>query len=514
MSQSKTHTQSAAQAGSPGEAAGVGSAVGGVRSSDDLSWLDLWALNPEKRAYLKSASRDAACSYASSRREGAGDGPQGITTPEKLRHLQATLYRKAKAEPDHRFWSLYGELKRRDLLEHALRLVVRNGGAPGVDGESLAHITATPARQAGWLDALQKEINDHAYRPAPVRRVYIPKSNGGQRPLGIPTVKDRVVQMAALLVGGPIFEADFHPRSYGFRPGRNAHQALDEIVNALHSGRLEVVDADLSKYFDTIPHDRLMKLVARRTSDGGLLHLIRQWLDAPVVEKNGKVLPNQQGVPQGGVISPMLANLYLNALDWAVNDPAERGQPVLVRYTDDFVILCATGQGEALRQRLTRWLRARGLKLNEEKTRLVDSRQGFDFLGFKLRWQRSRVKGTWYAQVEPSRRSQQRLRETVRAKLNHWTLGQRIPEVMTGLNRLLQGWSGYFHYRHSSRVMGKLNWHVRRRLRRLVMAQAWSDQGPLERLPGWVATGTLWPVVAPNSCGLEIFVRNRAECLR
>jgi RNA-directed DNA polymerase len=481
MSQDKTPTQPAAQAGSTGEAAGVGPAVGGVRSSDELNWLDLWALNPETRAYLSTARRDAACSHASSRREGAGDGPHGITTPEKLRHLQDTLYRKAKAEPDYRFWSLYGELTRRDLLEHALRLVVRNGGAPGVDRESLAHITATPETQARWLDALQQEVQTKTYRPAPVRRVYIPKSNGGQRPLGIPTVKDRVVQMAALLVLGPIYEADFHPRSYGFRPGCNAHQALDEIVNALRRGRLEVVDADLSKYFDTIPHDRLMKLVAGRTSDGSLLHLVRQWLDAPVMEESGNVLPNRQGVPQGGVISPLLANLYLNALDWAVNDPAERGQPVLVRYADDFVILCATGQGDALRQRLARWLSARGLKLNEEKTRLVDSRKGFDFLGFSLRWQPSQVNGKWYVHVAASPRSQQRLRVAVRAKLNHWTLGQRIPEVIAGMNRLLRGWSGYFHYRHSSRVMGKLNWQVRDRVKRWLWRKhgkkraLWSD---------------------------------------
>lgn len=490
MSQGKEPAQPAAQAGLSGEAAGVGSAVGGVRSSDDLNWLDLWALSPEMRAYLKTARRDAACSQASSRREGAGDGPQGITTPAKLRHLQETLYRKAKAKPEYRFWSLYGELKRRDLLEHALRLVVRNGGAPGVDSESLAHITATSESQARWLDALQEEIQNQTYRPAPVRRVYIPKSNGGQRPLGIPTVKDRVVQMAALLVVGPIFEADFHPRSYGFRPERNAHQALDEIVNAIRSGRLEVVDADLSKYFDTIPHDRLMKLVAQRTSDGSLLHLIRQWLDAPVVEENGNRLPNRQGVPQGGVISPLLANLYLNALDWAVNDPAERGQPVLVRYADDFVILCAPGQGQALRQRLTRWLEARGLKLNEEKTRLADSRQGFDFLGFRVRWQSSRVSGQWYVHVEANGRSQQRLRQAVRAKLNHWTLGQRIPEAMTGLNRLLRGWSGYFHYRHSSRVMGKLNGYVRDRLKRWLwrkhgQTQALWSAYPDERLHGY-----------------------------
>ena len=469
MSASRPQTQSVAQAGSPGKAAGVGSAVGGVHSSDEHNWLDLWALNPETRAYLRSARRDAACSHASSRREGAGDGPQGITTPEKLRHLQDTLYRKAKAEPDYRFWSLYGELTRRDLLEHALRLVVRNGGAPGVDGESLSHITAAPQTQARWLDTLQAEMKAKTYRPSPVRRVYLPKSNGGQRPLGIPTVKDRVVQMAALLVLGPIFEADFHPRSYGFRPGRNAHQALDEIVTALRSGRLEVVDADLSKYFDTIPHDRLLQLMARRTSDGNLLHLIRQWLDAPVVEESrGKrhVLPNRQGVPQGGVISPLLANLYLNAQDWQVNDPTVRGQPVLVRYADDFVICCAPGQGQALRERLTRWLVPRGLQLNEAKTRVADSRRGFDFLGFTVRWQPSRRSHKWYAHVEASRRSTQRLREAVRDKLNHWTLGKRIPEVMTGLNRLLRGWSGYFHYRQSSRVMGKLNWQVRDRMRR------------------------------------------------
>jgi len=499
MSAEKIQAQSAAQAGSSGEAAGVGCAVGGVHSSDELNWLDLWALNPETRAYLASARRDAARSQASSRREGAGDGPCGLTTPGKLRHLQDTLSRKAKAEPNYRFWSLYGELTRRDLLEHALRLVVRNGGAPGVDGESLRHLTATPDTQARWLDALQKELKDQTYRPAPVRRVFIPKSNGGQRPLGIPTVKDRVVQMAALLVLGPIFEADFHPRSYGFRPGRNAHQALDEIVTALRSGRLEVVDADLSKYFDTLPHDRLLKLVARRTSDGSLLHLIGQWLDAPVEEERDgqkRLRPNRQGVPQGGVISPLLANLYLNALDWAVNDPAQRGQPVLVRYADDFVILCAPGQGQALRERLTRWLAARGLKLNEDKTRTVNSRQGFDFLGFRVRWQPSRVSRKWYAHVEPSPRSQQKLREAVRSQLNHWTLGKRIPTAMAGLNRLLRGWSGYFHYRQSSRVMGKLDGQVRDRVRRWLWRKhgrkraLWSDY-PDPRLRGQYG---LWPL--------------------
>src|SRR6266700_3014196 len=359
MNQGQPKVQPAAQAGSTGEAVGVGLEVGGVHSSQDESWIDLWGLSAETRVRLKSIwRRNAACSHAQQRREGAGDGSQEITTPEKLRKLQRALYRKAKAEPGYRFWSLYSELTRLDLLEYALQLVERNGGAPGVDGQTVESITATLETRNQWLEQLQRELQTKMYRPSPVRRVYIPKPNGGQRPLGIPTVKDRVVQMAALLVLAPIFEADFHPHSYGFRPRRNAHQARDAIIQALRQGKLVVVDADLSKYFDTIPHDRLMKLVARRISDGSVLHLLRQWLDAPIVEeeRGGKrrVLPNKQGVPQGGVISPLLANLYLNALDWAVNDPKERGLPALVRYADDLVILCAPGQATQLRGRLQR----------------------------------------------------------------------------------------------------------------------------------------------------------------
>jgi len=485
MSEGQPNTQPAEQAGSPGKAAGVGLEVGGVRSNDDLNWLDLWALNPETRAYLKSARRDAACPQARQRSEGAGDGSQEITTPEKLRKLQRALYRKAKAEPAYRFWSLYSELTRRDLLEHALQLVVRNGGAPGVDGQTIKSIIAQSESRDRWLEQLQRELQTKTYRPSPVRRVYIPKSDGGRRPLGIPTVKDRVVQMTALLVLAPIFEADFHPHSYGFRPKRNARQALDAIIEALRRGKLEVVDADLSKYFDSIPHDRLIKLIARRISDGSVLHLLGQWLDAPIVEEQRdgreRIVPNRQGVPQGGVISPLLANLYLNTLDWAVNNPKQQGQPVLVRYADDFVILCAPGQGTELVGRLRHWLDARHLKLNEEKTRNVHSREGFNFLGFAVRWQRSRRSGNWYAHIEPSAKSQRKLRDEVRDHLNHWTIHRRIPEAVNDLNRMLRGWSGYFHYRQSSRVFGKLNWWVRDRLRRWLWRKQncskalWSD---------------------------------------
>lgn len=470
MNPEPSEVQSAEQAGSPGKAAGVGLEVGGVHSNDEASWLDLWTLNPETRAYLTSYRRDAACPHASQRGKGAGDGSQEITTPEKLRKLQRALYRKAKAEPGYRFWSLYGELTRLDLLDYALELVELNEGAPGVDGQTIASITTHPQVRKQWLEQLQRGLQTKAYRPSPVRRVYLPKPDGGQRPLGIPTVKDRVVQMAAMMVLAPILEADFHPHSYGFRPRRNAHQALDAIIAALRHGKLEVVDADLSKYFDTIPHHRLMKLLARRISDGSVLHLLRQWLDAPIleIERNGtrRLWPNRQGVPQGGVISPLLANVYLNALDWAVNDPKEIGQPVMVRYADDFVILCVPGQATQLLGRLQRWLEARGLKLNEEKTRKVSCQEGFRFLGFSVRWQRSRVSGRRYAHIEPSAKSQQRLRDQVRRLLNHWTLNRPIPETMEELNMLLRGWGGYFHYRQSSRVFADLNDWVQDRLKR------------------------------------------------
>jgi len=297
MSEEQSKTQGVEQTGSTGEAASVGLGVGGVHNKDEMNWLDLWALNPETRAFLTSYRRDAACPQASQRSKGAGDGSQEILTPIQLQKLQRALYRKAKTEPDYRFWSLYGE-------EQALWLVERNGGAPGVDGQTIQSIKATPERRRQWLEQLLKELQSKTYRASPVRRVYIAKANGGQRPLGIPTVKDRVVQMAALLVLAPIFEADFHPNSCGFRPGRKAHDALNLIIAALRRGKLEVVDADLSKYFDTIPHDRLLELAARRISDGSILHLIRQWLKAPIVEADKGVLANRQGVPQGGVMTP------------------------------------------------------------------------------------------------------------------------------------------------------------------------------------------------------------------
>jgi group II intron reverse transcriptase/maturase len=390
-------------------------------------------------------------------------------------------------------------LYRRDILEHALRLVARNGGAPGVDGQTIGSITATPAARQSWLEALPRELQSKTYRPSPVRRVYIPKSDGGQRPLGIPTVRDRVAQMAAYLVLMPIFEADFHPHSFGFRPKRNAHQALDTIVEALRSGRTEVLDADLSKYFDTIPHRQLLRTVARRISDGSVLRLIKQWLRAPVVEedKDGRrgVLPNQAGTPQGGVISPLLANLYLSPLDWAVNEGCT-GEPVLVRYADDFVILSQPGQSHKLRERLHRWLTAKGLSLNESKTRIVNfPKEGFHFLGFKLSQRRGKS-GWSYPHVEPGVKSQQHLREVIREELNHWTHWRGVKPVMERVNQIQRGWSGYYHYRNSSRVFGKMKWWMATRMKRWL----WRKQGcaralwagyPEEKLYNFYG---LWPL--------------------
>ena len=407
----------------------------------------------------------------------------GIITPAKVRQLQIALYRKAKAQPKYRFWSLYGELLRLDVLESALDAQLRNNGEAGVDGESLASVKS---KRREWLEQLQKELETKTYRPSPVLRVMIPKRSGGQRPLGIPTVKDRVVQTALYLVLMPIWEADFHSRSYGFRPKRRAQQAIEDICQAVCQGYVEIIDADLSNYFGTIPHRTLMKLVARRVSDGSVLRLIKSWLCAPVVEqdKGGKkrISPNRCGTPQGGVISPLLSNLYLNALDHGVNEQcAEKAR--MFRYADDFVITCRKGRAGEVRERTQRWLEARGLKLNETKTRVVDIRQeGINFLGFNLTWRQSR-KGRSYLHVEPSQGSRTALRDHLRGILNHWTLWRPIAEVVKETNQVLRGWAGYFHFRNSTSVMGHLRDYSRDRLRRWLWRKHACQGGLWSRYP-------------------------------
>jgi len=396
-------------------------------------------------------------------------GATRIKTPNKVRQLQIALYRKAKAEPKYRFWSLYGELLRPDLLRAAFETQLENGGGAGVDGEELATINGSPAVREQWLNRLQEELRTKTYRPSPVRRVMIPKSGGGQRPLGIPTVKDRVVQTAAYLVLMPIWEADFHPQSYGFRPKRRAHDAIEQLQLAAQQGYVEIIDADLSKYFDTIPHRGLMQAIAKRVSDGSMLRLIKSWLRAPVVEedKEGRrrVIPNRCGTPQGGVISPLLANLYLNPLDHGANEQTGK-QAQMVRYADDFVIACRPGQAKGLMARLKTWLNAKGLKLNEAKTRVVEIyHEGINFLGFNLTWRKS-LRGRGYLHVQPSQKSRKALRAKLGGIFNHWTHWRPIKEVVKEANEVLRGWAGYFHFGNSGSVMNRMNHYSQNRLRR------------------------------------------------
>jgi group II intron reverse transcriptase/maturase len=406
--------------------------------------------------------------------------------PDKVRQLQITLYRKAKSKPEYRFWSLYGEVQRADVLAAAWRRVKANAGAAGIDGMTIEQLAADAQVEAAWLAALREELHNKTYRPAPVRRVKIPKASGGYRGLGIPTVKDRVVQMAMYLVLMPIFEADFHPRSFGFRPGRSAHQAVEAIREALRMGKTEVVDADLAQYFDTIPHRKLIRQVARRVSDGMILKLIKAWLRAPILEEEEgggrRMKANPCGTPQGGVISPLLANIYLHPLDEGVNDQCQQ-KPRMIRYADDLVILCRPGEGRGMKERLARWLRSRGLALNETKTRVLQSRtSGFEFLGFSFRWQQSK-KGTPYVHTEPSPAAEQALRDRVRELTRRHTTRRATDEVVREINQVTRGWGNYFALAHRHRSFGQMNHFIAQRLRQWLWRKHGNPLGKYERWP-------------------------------
>jgi group II intron reverse transcriptase/maturase len=396
-----------------------------------------------------------------------------LSTPDKIRTLQRTLYLKAKQEPAFRFYALYDKVCRVDFLTHAYDLVRANKGAPGCDGVTFEAIEAGCGR-AGVVNELHQQLVGKTYRASPVRRVWIPKANGDKRPLGIPTIRDRVVQMAVKLVIEPVFEADFCETSYGFRPKRSAHDAIDAIANALVTGHVHVIDADLSKYFDTIPHAKLMAVVAERIADGAILALIKQWLVAPVVEEDedgtrrmsgGK--GNREGTPQGGVISPLLANIYLHLLDrlWHRRDLAHHLHARLVRYADDFVVLCRRDTGrpmDVVRHVLGRL----GLTLNETKTRTADARsEGFDFLGFSIRQRVSHKSGKRYPHIEPSKRSRQRIRDQIKVLTTRRRTPIPLDVVVAEVNATLTGWCAYFHKRNCSRTMSDLRSFAEERLR-------------------------------------------------
>jgi RNA-directed DNA polymerase len=373
-----------------------------------------------------------------------------LQTPVSIRTLQSKLYDKAKAEPAFRFYLLYDKVWRSDILRHAYDLARANKGAPGVDGMTFAQIEASGLED--WLRRLGEELRAKTYQCQPVRRVMIPKPGGGERPLGIPTIRDRVVQTAAKLVLEPIFEADFDPAAYGYRPGRSATDAIQAVLGLLRQGHTDVVDADLSKYFDTIPHDELMQSIARRIVDRDMLRLIKQWLKAPVETTDGDGKrrmeggkASKRGTPQGGVISPLVANLYMNRFlkHWRGTGRGEAWQAHIINYADDFVILSRGYAAEAMAW-TDRVMARLGLTLNRTKTRLCDARQErFDFLGYSFGAHCFRQTGRWFIGASPSQKSVQRLKDKMGAMLVPGNKGS-WQEVRDALNRMLRGWGGYF----------------------------------------------------------------------
>ncbi len=397
-----------------------------------------------------------------------------LQAPRKLQKLQQALHAKAKESPDFRFYALYDKLYREDALGHAYRSASSNDGEPGVDGETFGDIEAYGVER--WLGELAQELKEKRYRARPVRRVYIPKANGKRRALGIPTVRDRVVQTAAVLVLGPIFEADLPAEQYAYREGRSAQDAVRHVHRLLNTGYTEVIDADLSGYFDSIPHAELMQSVARRVSDRHVLALIKQWLVVPVEEDDGRggrrrttqAKDSKRGIPQGAPLSPLLSNLYMRrfVLGWKTLGLEARLQARIVNYADDFV-LCCRGTGEEAMAAMRGMMGRLKLTVNEEKTqRCRVPPEHFDFLGYTFGRCYSPKSGRAYIGARPSKKSIQKVCRTLREATSRRWLQKAPEEQVAGLNRTLVGWANYFSLGPVSKVYRAVDAYTSERLRR------------------------------------------------
>jgi RNA-directed DNA polymerase len=400
----------------------------------------------------------------------------GKGLPQKLFTLRQKLYLKAKREPEFRFYSLYGLICRRDVLEAAWDSVARNEGAPGVDGVTIEGIEAAPGGREILLAELQQELQARTYEPLAVKRVYIPKPDGRLRPLGIPTVRDRVVQTAALLILEPIFEADFLDCSHGYRPKRSAHDALEQVDRNLRKGYIAIYDADLQGYFDTIPHDKLMKCVERRVADGSVLHLLRQWLRVVVEERDEdgrkRISRPRSGTPQGGVISPLLANLYLHWLDTRFHrssGPGVWAKARLVRYADDFVIMA-----KYIDERIIGWVEHTvegwlALTINRKKTRVIRlTPQGdakLDFLGYTFGYEWGYTDRTRrFLTIEPSAKAIAYRKAELRKTTDSSRCFVPLPDLVQTINRQIRGWSHYFSFGFSRWAYRTVNAYAVERL--------------------------------------------------
>jgi RNA-directed DNA polymerase len=395
------------------------------------------------------------------------------TSTIKVQTLQTSLQAKAKAEPAYRFYSLWDKVYRADVLRVAYRRCRANRGAPGYDGISFEQIEEQGLD--GWLERLRQELKAGEYQPQPLLRVWIPKTQGGQRPLGIPAIRDRVVQMAALLVIGPIFETDLSPRQYGFRPGLDAKMAIRTIhFGIAQRGKREVVDADLSDYFNTIPHGDLMRCVSRRIADGTLLAVIRQWLNVAVVERseNGERWTTEakdkgRGTPQGGIVSPLLSNLYFRRflLAWQKFGFADRLRAEVVNYADDLVILCPEGRGQEAMEAMRLLMERLGLTVNEKKTRLAKLPDDhFDFLGYTL-GQFYGKDGRPYWGTRPSKKAIKRLKQGIHdATSSRWNT-KPVESRIDELNPMIRGWAGYFNQGPVCQIYRGIQEYTERRLR-------------------------------------------------